>query len=56
MDGVYNVLSIHLVVEKGLTLVDFQEIKMKTKDQLERLGINHTTIEFETKDENCEPC
>ncbi|MEP5610632.1 MAG: cation diffusion facilitator family transporter [Cyclobacteriaceae bacterium] len=55
MDGDYNILSIHLVVTNDLSLRDLEEIKANTKDQLSQLGINHTTIEFETEDEICEP-
>lgn len=56
MDGNYNILSIHLVIASDLTLKDLEGIKSNTKAQLSKLGINHTTIEFETEDEICEPC
>ncbi len=56
MDGSYHILSVHLVVEKDKTLMQLESIKLEAKSKLERLGINHTTIEFETEDEVCEPC
>jgi len=56
MDGNYNILSIHLVVDSDLSLQDLERIKTDTKGRLAKLGINHTTIEFETEDEICEPC
>jgi cobalt-zinc-cadmium efflux system protein len=56
MDGEYNVLSVHLIVDKDQSLKDLGKIKTETKNRLKNLGINHTTIEFETEDENCDPC
>ncbi|MEP1097161.1 MAG: cation diffusion facilitator family transporter [Cyclobacteriaceae bacterium] len=56
MDGNYNILSIHLVVASDLSLRDLEQIKADTKGRLTNLGIDHTTIEFETEDEVCEPC
>jgi len=56
MDGDYNVLSIHLVLEKGLQMSELEQIKAATKARLKDLSIDHTTIEFETADEKCEPC
>ncbi|MEP0987031.1 cation diffusion facilitator family transporter [Ekhidna sp.] len=56
MDGDYHILSIHIVVEKDLTLTKLRGIKTETKARMKQLGINHTTIEFETQEENCEPC
>lgn len=56
MDGDFNILSIHLVVEKDLSLADLNKIKIKAKEQLAQVGINHATIEFETRDEKCNSC
>ena len=47
MDGEYNILSIHLVLEEDLSLSELESIKKETKERVSRLGINHTTIEFE---------
>lgn len=56
MDGDYHILSIHIVVEKDLSLSELESIKTETKARMSHLGINHTTIEFETQGENCDPC
>ncbi len=55
MDGQYHILSVHLVVNDQ-SLNDLQEIKEKVKGELKTLGINHSTIEFESKDEDCDSC
>lgn len=56
MDGEYHILSIHLVVADNLKLTDLEAIKHETKQRVSALGINHTTIEFETQAENCSKC
>ncbi|WP_420575468.1 cation diffusion facilitator family transporter [Ekhidna sp.] len=56
MDGEYHILSIHLVIAEDLPLSALENIKKETKERVSKLGINHTTIEFETQDEECEPC
>lgn len=54
MDGNYNILSVHLVIEDSLSLEDLASIKKSTKEKLKALGINHATIEVETSSESCE--
>lgn len=49
LDGAHNVATLHIVAEG-----DFSEIKHKVKHTLEHLGISHTTVELESRDENCE--
>jgi len=56
MDGSYHVLSAHLVIGKDLTLSQLEGIKKEAKKRVAALGINHTTLEFETDVEICEPC
>lgn len=56
MDGSYHILSIHLVIAEDLSLSELEGIKHETKDRASQLGINHTTIEFETEGEKCDPC
>jgi len=56
MDGQYNVLSVHLVVNVNLELNELKGIKNTVKSKLKALGIDHATIEFETQDEKCDPC
>lgn len=56
MDGNYHILSIHLVVANTSSLKDLEKIKKAVKQKASNLGINHATIEFETEEEDCEPC
>lgn len=56
MDGRYNILSIHLVVEPYTSLDELSDIKRQAKDLLKDEHIDHATIEFETEEEECEPC
>ena len=56
LDGQYNILSVHLIVNKDLSMKELADIKKETKRRLKELGINHTTIEFEREGEDCEPC
>jgi len=56
MDGEYHILSIHLVIKDDLALSELEQIKLETKERVNKLGISHTTIEFETQDEICDPC
>ena len=56
MDGNYHILSIHIVVKDNPELAALESIKNEAKMRVSKLGINHTTIEFETPDEHCDPC
>ena len=56
MDGEYNVLTIHAVVDDNLTLQETDALKQRVKHQLAGLSIQHVTIEVETKDSRCDPC
>ena len=51
MDGVFHVLSLHICIEKNLSLYELSKMKVITKQKLKHLGINHATIEFETPEE-----
>lgn len=55
MDGIYHISSVHLVISENLTLSELKDIKKSGKEKMKALGINHTTIEFETQDEKCDP-
>ena len=54
MDGEYNILTIHLQLDKDYKLSEQAELKEKVRSQLKAESINHITIEFEGQDENCE--
>lgn len=53
MDGQYNVLTVHIVTKQNLQLQDLIPLKQKVHEELKTYGINHATLEFETKDEKC---
>lgn len=55
MDGRYNILSIHLVVDHK-NLIELATIKREAKKLLRGEHIDHATIEFETEEEECETC
>ncbi len=48
IDGAINLTTMHLVVKEYDS-----KIKEKVKEELNEHGISHTTIEIETKNENC---
>ncbi len=56
MDGQYHILSIHAVVDENKSMEDLGKIKAKAKELLKKCHIDHSTIEFETIDEDCDPC
>tara|TARA_Y100000114_G_C11763738_1_gene331681 strand:- start:23 stop:907 length:885 start_codon:yes stop_codon:yes gene_type:complete len=56
MDGEYHVLSAHLVLDKSYDLRLQAAIKKRAKYLLHELGIEHSTLEFELKDEHCKDC
>lgn len=53
VDGSYNILTIHIVLKNTLDFENLSLLKLKIRKTLETIGIQHVTIEFETKDENC---
>ncbi len=56
MDGQFHILSVHLVVEKFNSLEELAATKKRAKHMMHEQGIDHVTIEFETEEEECEPC
>ncbi len=53
MDGEYNVLTVHIVLEENKDLEYMASLKKTIRDELIDEHIQHITIEFETKDEQC---
>jgi cobalt-zinc-cadmium efflux system protein len=49
----YNVLTVHVLLEKYLPMADLAELKKQIRSVLNEEGIQHATIEFETSDEQC---
>lgn len=56
MDGEYHVFSAHLVLDKSYELKLQSSIKKRAKYLLHEMGIEHSTLEFELKDEECDGC
>lgn len=53
VDGIYNVLTVHVVLEKKPEMEKMSELKSEIRTSLKEKGIQHATIEFETEDERC---
>ena len=53
MDGEYNILTIHLRLDKDYKLSEQAKLKETVRSKLKDESINHITIEFEGKDEHC---
>ncbi|MCR9066910.1 MAG: cation diffusion facilitator family transporter, partial [Cytophagales bacterium] len=53
MDGEYNILTIHLRLDKDYKLSEQAKLKEKVRSQMKDESINHITIEFEGQGENC---
>lgn len=51
LDGEDIIFSTHIVVKEGLSQDELGEMRNKIKINLEELGINHATLEFETQKE-----
>lgn len=48
-----NAMTAHVVISKDADLKMQTTIKNSIKHELEHVGIQHATLEFETRDENC---
>jgi len=53
IDGTYNVLTVHMVLNSSLGMEKLAELKVEIRDSLKEKEIQHATIEFETMDEKC---
>jgi cobalt-zinc-cadmium efflux system protein len=51
LDGEYNIVSLHLRVNKELKLLELTELKGLIRDVLQHESIEHVTIEFSTEGE-----
>lgn len=55
MDGEYNVLTVHLVVNESImTLEQTDVLKCNIKEKLLQIGINHPTFEIEHLNSKCD--
>ena len=53
VDGMYNVLTVHVVLKKALKMDELAVLKLKIRKALKENEIQHATIEFELLDEKC---
>lgn len=54
IDGEYNILTLHIVLKKDVDPDTLIDLKTTVRKMLTDEGIQHATIEFEDRDENCE--
>ncbi|MDD3075858.1 MAG: cation diffusion facilitator family transporter [Proteiniphilum sp.] len=54
VDGEYNVLTIHVVLRKEMSMANQRRLKKDIRQSLFSLGVHHCTIELEVQDEDCE--
>lgn len=52
-DGLYNVITLHVVLKAEIDMQFQSELKTKIRHQLKDLNIEHATIEFESETEKC---
>jgi cobalt-zinc-cadmium efflux system protein len=53
VDGNYNVLTVHVVLNNSLDMEKLAELKVAIRESLNKKEIQHATIEFETATEKC---
>lgn len=56
LDSQYNIASLHAVIPRFTTVDDMARLKREIKSLMLTENIEHTTVEFETEDEDCHPC
>ncbi|MBT8190443.1 MAG: hypothetical protein KJO29_08430, partial [Bacteroidia bacterium] len=54
MDGNYNILTTHLILNKDISMDLQEKLKTRIKNDLSRLNISHCTLELESPDTDCE--
>ena len=54
VDGVYNVLTLHVVLQQSHTMDELAQLKSRIRKLLDENDIHHATIEFETLGESCD--
>lgn len=52
-DGLYSIITVHIVLSEAINFEQQSILKNRIRKQLLDLKIEHSTIEFETKDEIC---
>ena len=53
LDGNYNIMSIHIVVEDNTPMPRILQIKLQARDIIRKYNINHETMQVDYKSEEC---
>lgn len=53
MDGTYNILTLHAVINHNKTLQQTENIKQQIKAAMADMNVHHVTVEFETSGQEC---
>jgi cobalt-zinc-cadmium efflux system protein len=56
LDGNNHIFSCHVIVKSNPTVQELSKIKANMKQRLEALGVSHSTLEFESSNEQCVSC
>jgi Co/Zn/Cd efflux system component len=54
MDGEFNISSIHIVAGTNRDSSGIMEIKKQVKQIMKQFNVQHSTVEIEQSEENCE--
>lgn len=54
LDGKYNILTVHIVLDKPSDLIALENLKNSIKGKMREINVDHATIEFEVKGMNCQ--
>ena len=49
LDGKYNILTVHIVLDKPSDLIALENLKNSIKGKMREINVDHATIEFEVK-------
>jgi cobalt-zinc-cadmium efflux system protein len=53
MDGVYNILTAHVVLAQALSPQQLEALKTDIRERMKKINVHHTTLEFEVKELGC---
>lgn len=56
IDGSFNIFSCHIRLSDDLPLSEVEKVKAVIKGKLEKLGVEHATLEFELSTSECDSC
>ncbi len=54
MDGEYNIMTVHIKTDLSKSMSDINSLKKSIRHDLLEMGIEHTTIEFDDLQDDCE--